>query len=127
MLLQTSSPKLREKALQDNASYDDLLKLGIAKEQSAKGAALFEKASGQVERHDPITEEVRRLQKENRQLKSLFPKQACTMCGNDRYEKSKKCPAFGQICSACSKPNHFAKVCRSATQQKGSNTQALKC
>ena len=78
MLLQTSRPKLQERALQDNASYDDLLKLGIAKEQSTKGAALLEKASGQVERHELITEDVRRLQKENKQLKSRFPKQTCT-------------------------------------------------
>ena len=47
MLLQTSNPKLRERALQDNASYEELLTLGITKEQSAKGAALLEKASGQ--------------------------------------------------------------------------------
>jgi len=42
------SPKLWERALQDNISYEELLKLGIAKlgiakEQSAKGAALLEK------------------------------------------------------------------------------------
>ena len=63
LILQTSSPKLRERALQDNINYEDLLKLGIAKEQSQKGAALLEKASGQ----DPLlmsctTEEVRHLQ-----------------------------------------------------------------
>ena len=43
ILLQTSNPKLRERALQENVSYDDLLTLGIAKERSAKGAALLEK------------------------------------------------------------------------------------
>ena len=43
MLLQTSIPKLQERALQDNVSYEDLLKLGITKEQSEKGAALLEK------------------------------------------------------------------------------------
>ena len=47
MILQTSSPKLRERDLQDNTNYEDLLKLGIAKEQSQKGAALFEKANAQ--------------------------------------------------------------------------------
>ena len=50
MILQTSSPKLRERALQDNVNYEDLLKLGTAKEQSEKGAALLEKASDQ----DPL-------------------------------------------------------------------------
>ena len=49
ILLQTSSPKLRECTLQENVSCDDLLTLGIAKEQSAKDAALLEKASEQLE------------------------------------------------------------------------------
>ena len=36
ILLQTSNPKLQERALQDHVSYEDLLKLGITKEQSEK-------------------------------------------------------------------------------------------
>ena len=47
MILQTSCPKLRERALQEDTTYDSLVKLSIAKEQSAKGAALLEQASGQ--------------------------------------------------------------------------------
>ena len=39
MIHQTSSSKLREKALQENISYDGLLKIGIAKEQSDKGCS----------------------------------------------------------------------------------------
>ena len=35
VLLQTSSPKLRERALQENVKYE-FIKLGIAKEQSRK-------------------------------------------------------------------------------------------
>ena len=78
MILQTSSPKLRERALQDNVNYKDLLKLGIAKEQSLKGAALLEKASGQ----DPLlmsgtTEEVHRFQLENQKLRSRKPTPPC--------------------------------------------------
>ena len=46
-ILQTSCPKLRGRALQENTAYDSLTKLGIAKEQSAKGAAFLEQASGQ--------------------------------------------------------------------------------
>ena len=34
ILLQTSNTKLRERALQENVSYDDLLTLGVAKEQT---------------------------------------------------------------------------------------------
>ena len=46
-MIQSLSPKLHERALQDNANYEDLLKLEIAKERSQKEAALLEKASGQ--------------------------------------------------------------------------------
>ena len=47
ILLQTSNPKLRERALQDNVSYEGLFTLGITKQPSEKGAALLENASGQ--------------------------------------------------------------------------------
>ena len=35
----------------------------------------------------------------------------CGQCG--RQHQPKECPAFGQHCAVCNKPNHFAKVCRS--------------
>ena len=47
MILQTLCPKLRERALQENTTFDSLMKPGIAKELSNKGAALLEQASGQ--------------------------------------------------------------------------------
>ncbi|XP_071054962.1 uncharacterized protein [Onthophagus taurus] len=34
----------------------------------------------------------------------------CKRCG---YKHEKKCPAYGQICKKCEKPNHFARCCRS--------------
>ena len=35
-------------------------------------------------------------------------------CGNcGQKHKRRSCPAYGKQCSKCSKPNHFAKVCRS--------------
>ena len=72
MILQTSCPKFRERALQENTTYDSLMKLGIAKEQSAKGDALLEQASGQpsLGSHIKIEEQVRCLQSENKKLKA---------------------------------------------------------
>jgi len=95
-----------------------LLKLGIAKEQSAKGAALLEKASGQTEPTKDTEEEVRRLQKENQRLKSRLPKPPCSRCGSTKCGKGNNCPAIGQKCSACSKMNHFKRACRSKRQVK---------
>ena len=108
MILQTSNPKLRERSLQDNVSYDEILKLGISKEQSTKGAALLEQASGGHHPTEKVTEEVRRLKIENKKLKSHIPQsKECTRCGSSKCKKGNKCPAMGQTCSACKKPNHF--------------------
>ena len=87
--------------------------------QSAKGAALLEKSSGQLEHHhNTPAQEARRLQKENQKLKARLPKPPCQRCGNTKCDKGRKCPAWGQKCSACTKMNHFAKVCRTANQNK---------
>ena len=119
MILQMSSLKLHERALQDNVNYEDLLKLGIAKEQSQKGAALLGKASGQ----DPLlmsrtTEEVRHLQLENQKLRSRKPTQPCFRCGSETYINRQTCPAVRKQCATCSKMNHFAQVCRSKPKEK---------
>ena len=39
MILQTANPRLREKALSENVTYDKLMNMGVTKEQSEKGAA----------------------------------------------------------------------------------------
>ena len=75
ILLQTSNPKMRERALQNNVSYEDLLKLGITKEQSEKGAVLLEKASRQSSSQEQhYAQEVRQLQDENRKFKPTSQK-----------------------------------------------------
>ena len=115
MLLQTTSTKLRERALQENITYDDLVKLGIAREQSQKGAALLHKASGQSNASEvkySQEEEVRRLKYENRKLKSQFNSKPCSRCNSNTCEKGSKCPAMGQKCNNCFKMNHYAKACR---------------
>ena len=70
IILQTSNAALCERALQENVTYDQLLKMSIVKEQLAKGAAFLEQASGQQSVKVKVEEEVRRLQSENKQLKS---------------------------------------------------------
>ena len=69
MLLQTSNHKLRERALQEDMDFEKFLKLGIAKEQSTKGAAQLEVASGQTPHFSTETEEIRRLRNENKKLR----------------------------------------------------------
>ena len=109
MILQMSSSKLREKALNENVSYDDLIKLGITKEQSEKGAALLEQASGSSRGLD---EEVRRLKIENKQLKdgadTKLQDGQCNRCGVSTCLRDSNCRALGEKCSKCKKMNHFA-------------------
>ena len=42
--------------------------------------------------------------------KSSFVKD-CRFCGETHEKERSKCPAFGKICSACQKENHFALKC----------------
>ena len=118
MMLQTSSPKLRERAILDNTTYEQLIKLGISKEQSVKGAAMLEEASGQSSTSN-VEEEVRRLQMENQQLKSKD--KDCGRCGRSDCPQGTKCFAYGEECSKCHKKNHFGRVCKSASSS-GANS-----
>ena len=93
--------------------------MGISNEQSVKGAALLEQASGlSITATDRDAEEVRRLKDENRRLRSQLPQKNCSRCGYNHCKQGKKCPANGQMCSACNKPNHFARVCRTTKKKK---------
>ena len=47
----TKSKIERERALQENVKYDELIKLGIAKQQSQKGAAMLASAQDPPQKH----------------------------------------------------------------------------
>ena len=122
MNVKTSTSFLREKALQDNSSYESLLKLGIAKEQSAKGATLLENAQGSGMKVK-VEEEVRRLKSENKKLRrktkvKYDDDSVCSRCGLETCKRGTKCPANGQTCSKCNKKNHFSRVCKSQKATK---------
>ena len=109
IILQTSNTALRERALQENVTYDQLLKMGIVKEQSAKGAAFLEQASCQQSVRVTMEEDVGRLQSENKQLKSKMSQQQCYCCGREKCPQGSKCPANGKKCSKCKKIESFCK------------------
>ena len=48
---------------------------------------------------------------------SLRKDKSYIYCGRLHPRKKELCPAFGKICSACSKPNHFAKVCKTTSRK----------
>ena len=45
----------------------------------------------------------------------------CKHCGTSHIKQRLKCPAFGKVCSACNKPNHFAEMCKSAPGSRPRN------
>ena len=51
----------------------------------------------------------------SRKEKKKSPKdqlvEECKFCGHQHERNRVKCPAYGQICSSCGKPNHFAVKC----------------
>ena len=52
-------------------------------------------------------------QKSKFERSTMQSKKKCGRCGYDDYpHKDNRCPADGQTCKTCKKPNHFAKVCR---------------
>ena len=122
MILQTSSPKLREIALQENVKYDELIKLDIVKEESQKGAVMLETANGQdslPETH--YSQKVRCLKLENKKVKDRIPRKFCGRCGKQGCDGGSDCPAMGQHCSTCLKPNHFTRACRALATKSNKN------
>ena len=123
IILQTSSNKLREKALQEHATYDSIMEMGIVNEQSAKGAAMLTKNNTSVDpKHQE--EEVRKLQQQNEQLRKQL-KGTCYRCGKPSHAPGKKCPANGKTCAKCKKLNHFAEVCRSSFKKQDKSVRQL--
>ena len=51
---------------------------------------------------------------DRREGRNPIDSKTCTRCGRLFGEGHlKKCPAMGKTCKNCSKPNHFAKMCKS--------------
>lgn len=118
IILQTSSSKLRERALQENVTYDSLLKMGITKEQSVKGAALLEWATGQSSNN--LEEEVCWLLIENETLRSKQKdsnskqqksEKSCYCYGGEKCKQGTKYPANRQWRNKYNGMNHFGRVC----------------
>ena len=75
---------------------------------TAVGIAQRAESSKKQMRDMSANSEINSMQRSRRQ-----PSQT-TYCGNcGRQHKPRQCPAYGQECSLCHKPNHFARVCRS--------------
>ena len=79
--------------------------------RSAEATSTQLEAMSSQNSHAPPPPEVNFVKKPSKGAdKSSFVKD-CRFCGQTHEKERSKCPAFGKICSACQKENHFALKC----------------
>ena len=118
----TNSSKVREKLILEGAKLTLDKAIQIARTYETSQAQL--KSMSAVNREEHIHSLKQQTQHESNKKETTaqsHPQQTAPQCGNcGRWHyRSDKCPAKGQVCHHCKKPNHFAQVCRS----KGRRTQ----
>ena len=136
ILLQTSSLKLQQRALQENPDLDQLIALGMSQEQARKKASSLpggqeedvNRLRQENETVNRLRQEVEKLRQENR--RSGAPrggppgrnkanegaKAKCAKCCTDRCPDPNglRCMAAGKRCLGCGEASHFArsKLCQ---------------
>lgn len=113
-----NSTRLRRRALREDMSLNDLLKLARSMEISNRQASEIEKA-------DRSTNDVNAIRKRRNATKFLEkkhktqhhkdarPNDKCYFCGVLYPHRNGRFPARGKTCNSCHKPDHFASVCQS--------------
>ena len=118
-----SSSRLRRRALREDHTLEQLLKLARSMELSDKQACEIEHAE-----KPESANAVRTFKKKHRsnkkktyhksEPKENARKQTCRNCGGEYPHVDRQCPAKGKVCHACKKQNHFSSVCRSKGKPK---------
>ena len=112
IIMQTSSPKLQQRAIQENPTYEKLVNLGISQEQEKKKASSI--AAGEEEKIVRRVKQVK-LQKKDPDKNRLSNRQkegSKKKCGICRWSKSNAGDTFSardRTCNACHKKGHYAK------------------
>ena len=128
MIMQTSSQKLREKALQESPSYQEMVKLGIGQEQARiKAGVMPESETAEATR--ALQEEVRKLKQQIRVSKGQgeeVKRERCKNCMLDRCRGGDKCPAKEKTCNKCDGVGHFARSPKCPKKTGGKDKEATK-
>ena len=136
IIMQTSSVKLQQRAIQDNPTSDQLVNLGITQEQGKKKAS---KLPGDSEKVSRLEEEVRQL-KSDKFGKTKFRKESnkhfikkdydgggdnCKKCNSGGCAGGSSCPAEGKMCNKCKKKGHFgaSKMCQGKKRETSKKIQ----
>ena len=107
IIMQTSSSKLQQRALQENPTYPELVDLGISQEQARRKATKLPDGDNEV---------VSRLKDENKKLKDRLKKddkKKCQKCCLSKCRGGSQCFAEGKKCNKCGGGGHFglSKLC----------------
>ena len=131
------SKRLRRYALREDLSLTDLITKARSLEISEVHATgMEEKMSTDTTPSDEVINQVKKQHKgkqssrapTHQRSKPPQPKDSspstCNRCGkNWPHSKQSPCPAKGQTCRECGKPNHFAKMCFSRRKPKQDKNQ----
>ena len=120
IVMQTKSAKLQQKAIQDNPSYEELVKRGISQEQAKKKADAL--PDGDSEATRALQSEVRRLTDKLGKLGAQhqgYEGKNCKRCLLARCEGGEKCPAKTKKCNRCGEMGHFSKSTLCKLKKKG--------
>ena len=127
IVMQTSSTKLQQRAIQENPNYEDLVHLGISQEQAKKKATKLPDGENEV---------LNRLRLENKKLKGQMKvKQgkatpSCEKCCHPkcRDPNGPKCWATSKQCMVFQNTGHYAasKLCSKKTATKTVKTTTKK-
>ena len=133
IVMQTSSVKLQQRAIQDNPTYDQLVNLGISQEQAKKKADGLPDGEEDVIRklqqevaHLKAKDSTRNLQQRSGQGGGSKPK--CEKCcyGWCKDPGGAGCVSESKKCNICSKSGHFqsSKLCKGKKKEKSGKIQA---
>ena len=89
--------------------------MDICRAAEATSAQLKEMAPSQQSSEVDLVAKAEPKKPNSRKEKKKSPKdqlvEECKFCGHQHERNRAKCPAYGQICSSCGTPNHFAVKC----------------
>ena len=115
------STHLRKYALKDpKITLKDVLLAGRQEEVSKFQAATIEGKDSSNPREAEVSYVKNTRNPRNKPRKNGKP---CKKCGKEWPHRNGECPAQGQTCRKCNKPNHFAAQCRSKSTITRKSTQ----
>ena len=119
IVMQTKSVKLQQKAIQDNPSYEELVKLGISQEQGKIKADALPDGESEIAR--ALQSQVRRLTAKLNKVEDQRQAQEglmCIKCLLKRCEGGERCSAKTRKCNRCGELGHFGKSTLTLSKEK---------